>query len=115
MAASEENFAKLAKYLSENAPRNYRVPITYDTTIWKDLRIYGDDLFELAVWLHETFGVEPTSGDFIFCYAPKEQSFFRLRAFVRRLLGFERQYQPLTVRDILDVIDARRWPVPESL
>ena len=84
--------------------------ITPDTELYRDLGIYGDDLaFDLVIWATREFGVK---GNFhLTKYAPGEQPFYRLRAWVRQLLGMKsRQFESLTVRDVVAAIEAKRWP-----
>ncbi|UGY13901.1 DUF1493 family protein [Bradyrhizobium septentrionale] len=84
--------------------QRYRLPITAETEVFHDLRIYGDDLFELVIWLHKRFGVA-TNLD-LGRYAPPETPFpfLRLNALIAR-----RQYDSLTLRDVMAAIQAKSW------
>jgi hypothetical protein len=101
-------FRKVEKHLREILPG--AMPITPDTELYRDLRMYGDDLaFDLVLWAQREFGV---AGSFrLTDYAPGEQPF---RGFWK-LLGKltrekERQYKSLTVRDVVTAIETKRWP-----
>ena len=85
------------------------MPITLDTELYGDLRLYGDDLWEPALWLGREFGVEgifiPTK------YGPSEWPFTASLLFtsLKRLIGLrDTQYESLTVRHVLSVIEAKR-------
>jgi hypothetical protein len=108
---ADSTFAKVAEYLSAHMARNKgSLTITRETAVYQDLGLYGDDVFELVVWLHREFGVQT---NFTFgVYAPGE-SFSPLSLairLVRRLLGNTPTYERLTVRAILAAIEAKRWP-----
>jgi hypothetical protein len=84
--------------------------ITPGTELYRDLGMYGDDLFfDVVIWADREFGVE---GSFhLTKYAPAEHSYPRLRQMLRKLLGMEPpQYKGLTVRDVVAAIEAKRWP-----
>jgi hypothetical protein len=83
----------------------YRSPITPETEVFRDLRIYGDDLYELVVWLHEKFGVETNIE--LGRYAPPETPFLRLHRLIAR-----RKYESLRLRDVVGAIEAKRWVFP---
>lgn len=88
-----------------SASKDRTKPITLDTEIYRDLRVHGHDLWELALWLHAQFGVE---GPFYpHRYGPPETG-----GYLRRWLFGEKydKYDTLTVRDLLGVIDAKKWP-----
>lgn len=85
--------------------------ITLDTELYGDLGIYGDDLaFDVVLWATREFGI--AGKVHLPNYAPGEQTFPpRLSDWVRKLFGVEpRQYQSLTVRDLVVAIEAKRWP-----
>jgi hypothetical protein len=89
-------------------------PITLDTELYRDLGMYGDDLaFDVVLWATREFGVEGTF--YLSDYAPGEQNFRPLKRLLCKLIGLkERQYNSLTVRDVVASIEARRWPEPKS-
>jgi hypothetical protein len=105
-AAREQVVAHLARVV---APHYRKSPITDDTEVYYDLRLYGDDLYAFLVWLGQKFGTDfhinlPE-------YAPSERIFpfwFRQRRERREREG--RPYKSLKVRDILAAIEAGRWP-----
>jgi hypothetical protein len=108
MAKNADVFDRVVEWLSGMAARKYRTsPITCDTEVYHDLKLYGDDLFELSMWLYREFGVRPTLDPGI--YAPGEQPF--LRRLFRIMTGHdEPQYKSLKVRNIIAAIEAKRWP-----
>lgn len=89
-------------------PRPDGLRITLDTELYRDLRLYGDDLWELALWMQRTFDVE---GTFIPTqYGPAEWPLLWLFTRLKKLLRLnDTQHESLTVRDILSVIEAKRW------
>lgn len=76
-----------------------------ETEIYQDLRIYGDDLFELLIWINDEFDVQIIIEGAK--YAPGETPFFAITQAIRKALGGGRKrYKSLTVRDIVQAIDA---------
>jgi hypothetical protein len=110
MPDKSEVLRRIVEQLSRTAAASNRVsPITCDTEVYHDLRIYGDDLFELIMWLHREFGLRPDLR--LADYAPTERTFGRLWQLVRKVIGrSEPQYRSLKVRDIVAAVEARRWP-----
>ena len=103
----KETFRRVEEHL---LPWARGTAISPDTELYRDLGIYGDDLaFDVMHWATREFGVE---GSFYLArYAPREQPFYRLHSWVRRLLGMKpRQFESLTVRDVVTAIEAKRWP-----
>jgi acyl carrier protein len=90
------------------APQNRAAPITEETEVYRDLGIYGDEIVDLVWWLEKEFGVKTNIDPFRF--APRETNFFGLRRTIRRMLGYEAQYESLKVRDLIAAIEAERWP-----
>jgi Protein of unknown function (DUF1493) len=83
--------------------------ISPESQIYYDLRIYGDDFFELVRWMHEEFGVQTMSG--FENYAPLESPFQFLAPAIRKFLGRpEPRYCSLTVVDITNIITSGKWP-----
>ena len=106
----DETFRKVEERLRQIS--GWTGSITPETEVYADLGTYGDDLFELVTWMHNEFGVEPVHGDNVFVYAPTETSLFPVRKLVKRLLGIApRQYKSLKVRDLVSVIEKKRWPI----
>lgn len=102
-----ETFRRVEEHLR---PWARGTPITSDTELYRDLGMYGDDLaFDLVLWATQEFGV---NGSFhLTKYAPGEQPFHQLRAWVRQLLGIKSlQFESLTVGDVVAAIEAKRWP-----
>lgn len=105
-------FRKVADYLLRAAAPRYRTsPVTADTEIYYDLRLYGDDLFELIRWINQEFGFALDLN--VAAYAPTEHPFPWLAdAFLRMMgRGYNRRYKSLKVRDVVAAIETRRWPV----
>lgn len=84
-------------------PNKSLMPINYDTEIYRDLGIYGHDLFELFSWILDNFGVQVAVPNEM--YSPSEIPFLRLIAFARRKLGVEEKLTSLTVRDLIRAIE----------
>jgi hypothetical protein len=63
----------------------------------------------VVLWATREFGIK---GNFHLAkYAPGEQSFHRLRGWVRQLLGMKpRQFKRPTIRDVVVAVEAKRWP-----
>jgi hypothetical protein len=116
MTNDNDVFLKVVDQLSKITAVNTRIsPISYDTEVYADLRIYGDDLYELAAWMHKEFEIQPVHGDDLFAYAPTEMPFFRVREFINELVGRRRRsFRSLKVSDLLSVIENKRWPVVAS-
>jgi hypothetical protein len=74
-----------------------------------DLGLYGDDLYELIIWIFREFGVEPNIN--IADFAPGESFLFRLPASWKRQRNRGR-YGSLKIRDIISAIEAGRWQPP---
>jgi hypothetical protein len=107
----DDTFQKVVEHLSKvSIARRRAIPITSETELYRDLRMYGDDLvFELVLWAKREFDVEPNLR--VADYGPGEGlllHFFRLMA---KLVGREeRQYKSLKVRDVVTAIERKRWP-----
>jgi acyl carrier protein len=82
----------------------YKQPITPDTEVFSDLGIYGDDLFELVLWLNKKFEVATNLE--LGRYAPSEAPFFWIQKLISR-----RQYDSLKIQDVIAAIEAKRWIV----
>jgi len=109
MSDNAEVFRKLVERLTKMTAPQYRaVPITENTEIYRDLRIYGDEIVDLVWWLEKEFGVKTNINPFR--YAPHEVPFFGVLRTIRRVVGIEPQYESLKVRDIITAIEAKRWP-----
>jgi hypothetical protein len=108
MAENDEIFRKVAEYLSNVTGPDRRVsPITRDTEVYRDLGIYGDDVFELVLWINREFGSMPPFE--LSRFAPGETSL--LSRMVRKVLGLkESQYQSLTVGEVVAAIEGKSWP-----
>jgi len=98
----EENYRKIASYLAGLSPKR-KAPedLGMDTEIYKDLGLYGDDIYEFLLWIKREFGVEimVSFGK----YVPTESTFFPIREALRRLRGDE--YNSFKIRDIVGAID----------
>ncbi|MBS0539250.1 MAG: DUF1493 family protein [Proteobacteria bacterium] len=94
---------------SASLPGRRGLPITLDTEIHGDLGLYGDDLWELANWLHKEFRV---AGAFpLTRYGPGEMPHLSILLRLKKLLGLKQvAYESLTVRSVLSVIEAGKWP-----
>src|SRR5580700_7098433 len=98
---------KVVAHLRSMCSTRYRGPITDGTEIFYDLGIYGDDVYELSLWVMKEFGVRPHVH--LFNSAPGELMFqpllWRWRQRAQR-----RPYKSLTVGQVLDAIEAGHWP-----
>ncbi|HEU4550757.1 MAG TPA: DUF1493 family protein [Rhizomicrobium sp.] len=104
-----EKREKVVNHIREMSAYGGKIPITDDTEIYYDLRLHGDDLYELVVWLGKEFGVSTNVK--LRDYGPGEGplSFLFRKQRERRELE-QRPYKSLKVRDILAVIETGRWP-----
>jgi L-fucose isomerase-like protein len=113
MANGAEVFRRVVERLSGmTPPKNRAFPITEDTEVYRDLEIYGDEIVDLVWWLEREFGV--TTNVDPFKYAPREYPFFQALKKIKKIIGIERQYKSLRVRDIIAVIEAKCWPEEAS-
>lgn len=109
MSDNAEVFRKVVERLYTMAAPQYRAaPITEETEIYRDLGIYGDEIVDLVWWLEKEFGVKTDVNPFRF--APREGAFAGVLRMIRKTIGFGAQYESLKVRNILAVIEAKRWP-----
>ena len=105
-------FRKVADYLLRAAAPKYRTsPVTADTEIYYDLRLYGDDLFELIRWINQEFGFVLELN--VAAHAPTEHPFPWLADAFSTMVGrrHKHRYKSLKVRDVVAAIETRRWPV----
>jgi hypothetical protein len=81
------------------------LPISPETEIYADLKIYGDDLFEFLIWIRNQFGVQVTVAGGK--YAPSEIPFFKVvEAFKKTISGETHRYKSLRIRDVVQAIEA---------
>jgi hypothetical protein len=105
MAKNSDAFRKVAERLKRvTAPQFRSTPITEDTEIYRDLRIYGDEIVDLVWWLEKEFGVKTNIDPFR--YAPHESGIIGI--LTRRIT--KPRYESLKVRDILAAIEVGHWP-----
>ena len=110
MTYNSEAFRKVVERLSRmTAPQYKTLPITENTQVYGDLKIYGDEIVDLVWWLEKEFGVKAINID-PFEFAPHENPFFPIVRIIRKITGYEPQYKSLTVRNILNAIEIKRWP-----
>lgn len=83
------------------------VPIGPETEIYEDLGIYGDDLFEIVLWVHKTWRVDISTMR-LSDYAPNEGSWGLSRLF-RKVLKLPSPYRACTVSMLLSAIECGRW------
>ena len=87
-----------------------KIPVTGDTEIYYDLHLYGDDLYELVVWLETEFGVQLKIN--LRDYGPGERVFpFLFRKSRERREREQRPYKSLKISDVLAAVDAGHLPV----
>jgi len=109
MPDNAEVFRKVAERLHKMTAPQYRTtPITEETEIYQDLGVSGDEIVDLVWWLEKEFGVSANVNPFR--YAPREGAFVWILRTIRKIMGFGAQYESLKVRDIIAVIEAKRWP-----
>ena len=109
MVDSAEVFRKVVAQLSKMTAPQYRaLPITENTEVYRDLKIYGDEIVSLVWWLEKEFGVKTNINPFK--YAPHELPLVWAVLPIRKILGIEPHYKSLKVGDILAAIEAKRWP-----
>jgi hypothetical protein len=102
---------KIIEHLEAVRPRGRPVvPISEDTELWYDLGIYGDELFDLAIWARDALGVEPNLD--IKGSAPSESPFQFLWLRLGRKFRVDHarsRYPSFTVRDVIAAAKAGRW------
>jgi hypothetical protein len=87
-----------------------RRPVTCATELYYDLRLAGDDLYEMIAAIHARFGTDFSVMD-LEEYAPGEtEAFFSLDP-LRELLGRPRRFRSLTVQLLMDAVQAGAWAV----
>lgn len=97
-----ENLEKI-KELVVKLRWEYDFPLTRETTLRKDLKLWGDDAFDFIKAFSEEFNVD-LSGFDIKKYFPPEGDFI-LPAIIRALrLKKEPEYLPLTLGHLEDAI-----------
>jgi hypothetical protein len=107
--SSAEVFRKVQTHLSRmTAPQKRTLPIAEDTEVYRDLKIYGDEIVALVWWLEKEFGVTPNIDPFK--YAPREFPFSWAWRAIGKVMGREPTYKSLRVRDIVAAVEAGRWP-----
>jgi hypothetical protein len=99
---------KIIEHLEAVRPRGHPVvPISDNTELWYDLGIYGDELFDFALWARDALGIEPNLA--LGKHAPGEAAF----PFLRRWMGpsdrSRSRYQSLTVLHVLAAAKAGCW------
>jgi len=96
---------KIVTRLKQMAAPPYRhLPITDETEIYYDLRIFGHDLYDFLVWVDNEFHV-PTHID-LADHAPREgMPPILFRSWRERREREKRPYKSLTVGDILRVVE----------
>jgi hypothetical protein len=99
---------KIVAQLRQMTAARYRhLPITDDTEIYYDLRIFGHDLHEFVVWVGNEFGV-PVGID-LAEHAPREgMPPLLFRNWRERREREKRPYKSLTVRDVLGLVERGR-------
>lgn len=103
-----EVFRRVQAQLSRmTAPQHRALPITEETEVYRDLKIYGDEIVDLVWWLEREFGVATNIDPFK--YAPREFPFSWAWHAIRKAVGREPAYKSLRVRDIVAAVEARRW------
>jgi hypothetical protein len=113
-ADDPEIFKKVAEQLYKMTAPQYRVaPITTETEIYQDLGIYGDEIVEFVWWLEREFDVNTNVNPFR--YTPRDGVASGILRLIRKIIGSKPHYDSLKVRDIMAVIEAKRWPDSEWL
>lgn len=100
---NDETYKKIVMYLEEIVPvRPASSPINPETEIYKDLGLYGDDVYEFLLWIEKEFGVRimVAFGKVV----PSESPLFWVREAFKRAGGHS--YKSFKVRDIVQAIDA---------
>ena len=101
MAEAQQLFYEVLGELSRwGIAGRYDSAIGPETEIFHDLRIYGDDLYELVVWLNKKVGVETNIE--LGRYGPPETPFPRIHKLITR-----RQYDGLKFRDVVAAIKSQ--------
>lgn len=110
MSDISETYHRVVDRLVETAGvRISQSQISDETEIYRDLGFYGNELYDLIVWIIQKFGVDTNIN--IDEVAPREGSGLALLAAWRRRRSSER-YKSFKVRDIMAAIEAGRWQPP---
>lgn len=107
----DEIFSSLVNFLVEKlgVVSKKREEIFESTEIYYDLGIFGDDFFDLVMWLAREYQIS-TNINFL-DYGPKEKNFSFSKIFGRFFPEKkEKSYKNLTIANILDVIEGKSWP-----
>ena len=103
---------KIIEHLEAVRPRGRPVvPISDSTELWYDLGIYGDELFDFAIWARDALGIEPNLD--IGSHAPSEGPFQFLWLRIGRMFQSDRsrsRYPSLTVLHVIGAANAGQWP-----
>lgn len=81
------------------------VPVTLDTDLYSDLRIWGADFYELIAWIAQTFGTDFSTMDaskYVPGEGPGELGFVRL-------FSGKSPYRKCTVAQLLAAVHRGRW------
>jgi hypothetical protein len=100
---------KVIAHIKQMTTWGKKIPIADATEIYYDLYIYGDDLYELVIWLRKEFGVQTNIN--LREYGRREGLYpILFRKWRRRRERERRPYRSLKISDILKVIEAGHWP-----
>lgn len=83
-----------------------KVHIDYNTTLYHDLGIAGDDMCELLVLLQKNFNTSFIKMD-LNQYCPNETEVFSEH--ILRKMGFGKKWTPLTVNHLIQVVKSGSW------
>lgn len=86
-------------------------PADDNTALFHDLRIAGDDAWELTELLLRRFSIDATGFDFA-RYFPNEGDV--VPYWLLRLTGLHRRYQRLTIGHVVEVARRGKWFEPET-
>lgn len=104
-----EKREKVVERIKAMSAYGSKIPVNNETEIYYDLHLYGDDLYELVVWLGKEFGV-PTKINLLE-YGPGERMFpFLFRKSRERRERERRPYKSLKISDVLAAIETGKWP-----
>lgn len=84
----------------------FKEPLSEKTRLWHDLRLSGDDAYELLVDVRKKYGTSFESMDFGRYFPDETEGMFHSWA---ERFGMKSRFDPVTLGHLLAVVRAGRW------